>query len=238
MSFSGELSMGVALVAGFFSFFSPCVFPLIPSYLSYLTGFTLDELQSRSLRVQLFTLLHTICFVAGFSVIFISLGASATYFGQILFQYRDWIMRVGGVVVIVLGLYLMGMVPVGFLSQERRFEFHRRPAGFLGSWLVGCSFAIGWTPCVGPVLGAILIYASTASDLSKGIKLLSFYSLGFAFPFILISLAFNFFLSRMKVVSRHGLAVRTISGLLLVGMGIVILTGSFPLVSQLLDSLF
>src|SRR5215510_14980086 len=155
-----SLGILVAFSAGLFSFLSPCVLPLFPSYLSFITGMSVDRLTSDASAVRSTVLLHSIAFIAGFTTVFVSLGASFSAAGQFFFGYRDWIRVAGGALIIVFGLYIAGLLKVGIFARTKQLQIRNKPAGYLGSFAVGLTFAIGWTPCVGPILGAILTIAS------------------------------------------------------------------------------
>ena len=178
-----QISLFAAFTAGLLSFISPCVLPLVPSYLSYITGLSVENLANveERVRFQSVIILNSLLFIAGFSAVFIAFGASASLIGQVLYEYQDVLRKVGGILIIIFGLYLLGILKLKFFMTERRLmEFKVRPVGYLGSFLIGTAFAAGWTPCVGPVLGTILAYASTTDSMSSGVMLLSFYSLGLA----------------------------------------------------------
>ncbi|MEP6888628.1 MAG: cytochrome c biogenesis protein CcdA [Nitrospirales bacterium] len=170
-----QISLFAAFAAGLLSFVSPCVLPLVPSYISYITGLSLDRLSdpSERQRFRKTIMLNSLLFIAGFSTVFIAFGASASLVGQLLIVYQDHIRRVGGVLIIIFGLYLLGILNLKFLTTEKRLHFSTRPAGYVGSYLIGVAFAAGWTPCVGPVLGTILLYASTTDSLMNGVTLLA-----------------------------------------------------------------
>jgi Cytochrome c biogenesis protein len=174
----GTLGLFVAFVAGLLSFLSPCVLPLVPSYIGFLTGMSLPEVTERRRTA----LIHALLFVLGFSLVFVLLGASATALGRALNYYQQWLQRIGGVLIIGFGLVCLGVIKVGVLEQERRVQMEHKPVGYLGSILVGMAFAAGWTPCIGPVLGAILGLAATSTDLTRGTLLLAAYSAGLAVP--------------------------------------------------------
>ncbi len=223
-----EVSGLIAFSAGFLSFISPCVLPLFPSYLTYITGISFKELsepQGRKLRGM--TILHSLLFIMGFSSVFILMGASATYLGQILASYQEWIMKAGGILIIILGIHFTGLIQIPFLQMEKRFELRKKPLGFLGSFLVGVVFATGWTPCIGPILSTILIYASTSQKFSTGILLLTLYSMGLGVPFLLSSLAFNSFLFAFEWIKRYMRVITLISGIFLILVGTLILTDAF-----------
>ncbi len=224
-----NISFFIALGAGFLSFLSPCVLPLLPSYLSFISGISLDELLAgkKSSRVRRLTIIHSLMFILGFSIVFILLGASASLAGKILLKYQAWIARIGGAFIVLLGLQFTGVINLNFLQKERKFHFREKPIGYLGSSLVGVAFAAGWTPCIGPILASILFYASTANSMLSGIALLGVYSVGFALPFFFLSLGLETFLERYKKLKRHLRWVSIISGLFLIGVGILLITNYF-----------
>jgi cytochrome c-type biogenesis protein len=224
-----EISVLIALFAGLLSFVSPCVLPLIPSYITYITGVSFKELTDVEAkgRLRWATISHSCLFIMGFSTIFILMGASASYLGQLLTRYKYWIMRGGGVLIIILGLQFVINQIFPFLQRERRFQLRKRPFGFVGSLLAGIVFAAGWTPCIGPILTTILIYASTSHNFTTGIVLLTFYSLGLGIPFFLSSLAFNSFLSVFARFRQYMKVIILVSGFFLIGIGILFLTDSF-----------
>ncbi|NIP60148.1 MAG: cytochrome c biogenesis protein CcdA, partial [Gemmatimonadetes bacterium] len=189
---SGTIGVTVAFGAGVLSFLSPCVLPLVPSYLSFVTGMTLEDLREGVSREVVFT--HSLLFVAGFSAIFMVLGASASFLGQFFRQYEMWIARIGGVVIILLGLHLAGVFRIAPLMREKRVHLHDKPAGYLGTLGVGMAFGAGWTPCIGPILGGILTFAASREHFWSGVGLLGVYSAGLAVPFLLSSLALERFL--------------------------------------------
>jgi cytochrome c-type biogenesis protein len=228
-----SLGIVIAFTAGLLSFLSPCVLPLIPSYVTFITGLSLEEL-SRARRVAV---VHSLLFILGFSLIFLALGATATLFGRVLLVHREWISRVGGVLIILFGLYLLGAFNLMPLARERRVHFAEKPIGYLGTVLVGIAFGAGWTPCIGPILGSILIYTSSEADLARGLWLLSFYSLGLALPFLLASLAVNRFLSFFVRVRRHMVWISRAGGVLLIIVGVLLLTDYFTILAGYLQGL-
>ncbi len=223
MSEPAALGIAVAFAAGLLSFLSPCVLPLVPSYIGFLTGMTLPEVTDRR-RVAL---VHALLFVAGFSLVFILLGASATALGRALNYYQIWLQRIGGVLIIAFGLVCLGVIRLDVLTRERRLHLEQKPLGYLGSTLVGMAFAAGWTPCIGPVLGAILGLAATSTDLSRGMLLLAVYSAGLAVPFLVAALALESFLDWFRRFRRYLPWVMRVSGLLLVFVGVLLLSGEF-----------
>ena len=227
---AGDLSILVAFVGGLFSFLSPCVLPLFPSYLSFITGMSLEELQSTAAddgRRRRWILAHSLAFVAGFSVVFVAMGASFSALGQFLFDYRDRIRLMGGLLIIAFGLYVAGVLPLDFLGRYRRLQLRAKPAGLVGSWMVGVTFAIGWTPCVGPILGSILSLAGAAETVSTGVALLVAYSAGLALPFLLSSIALSAFLAVFRRFRPWIPVVERASGVLLVVVGVLVATNYF-----------
>jgi len=224
-----DIGFAIALSAGVLSFLSPCVLPLVPSYLTFVTGMSLEDLQGGVNRRV--TLTHSLLFVIGFSLIFILLGASASFLGQFFKAYEIWIARVGGLIIIALGLHMAGAFKLLPLMQERRLHLNDKPAGYLGTLGVGMAFGAGWTPCIGPVLGAILTYGFSQDTVWAGVGLLSVYSLGLAIPFLIAALALDWFLQAFKRFRRFIPVVEKASGVLLVFLGILLLTGKFTLLS-------
>jgi len=227
------LGLFVAFAAGLLSFLSPCVLPLVPSYVGFLTGMTLPELSDRR-RVAA---VHALLFVLGFSLVFVLLCASATALGGALKYYQVWIARIGGVLVILFGLVCLGLVRIGALEQERRLQFQHKPVGYLGSALVGIAFGAGWTPCIGPVLGAILSLAATSDGVSRGMLLLGVYSAGLAVPFLLAAVAVESFLGWFQRFRRFLPWVMRVSGILLVLVGLLMVTGQFTRMAGWLQGL-
>lgn len=223
----------VAFTAGLLSFLSPCVLPLIPSYVTFITGMSLDELQ-RSRRTAL---VHSLLFVLGFTIIFLALGATASALGRVLLAAREWIARIGGALIILFGLYLLGVFNIRAFSRERRVHLADKPVGYLGTVLVGIAFGAGWTPCIGPILGSILIYTSSAADLQRGLLLLLAYSLGLAIPFLLAALAIDRFLSTFARFHGAMLWVNRVGGVLLIAIGVLLLTDYFTLLAGYLQAI-
>lgn len=225
-----EINYLVAFTAGVLSFLSPCVLPLVPSYLSFITGMSLEDLQEGVDRRA--AMRHALAFVGGFSAIFILLGASASFLGAFFRYHADWIARLGGVVIILLGLHLAGVFRFAPLLREKRIHIRDRPAGYLGTFGVGIAFGAGWTPCIGPVLGAILTLAATGEGMSEGIGLLAVYSAGMALPFLVAAIAVDRFLLTFRQF-RHWLPVlQRASGILLVVLGLLLVSGSFSILSS------
>ncbi len=228
---STSLGITISFTAGLLSFLSPCVLPLIPSYVSFITGLSLDDIQ-RSRRV---TLIHSLLFIAGFTIVFLLLGATATVLGQVLLRQREWVGRIGGVLVIVLGLYLLGVFNIGALGIERRVHIANKPLGYLGTLLVGMAFAAGWTPCIGPILGGVLTYTASSADLNRGLVLLFAYSLGLAVPFLLAALMIDRFMDLFQRYRGALIWMSRASGVLLVLVGLLMITGSMTVLSAWLQ---
>jgi cytochrome c-type biogenesis protein len=227
------LGILVAFSAGLLSFLSPCVLPLIPSYVTFITGLSLDDVQ----HARRAALVHGSLFVLGFTLIFLAMGAGATLLGQALLQNRDWISRIGGVVIIIFGLYLLGVLNIGFLSRERRFHVADKPVGYFGTVFVGAAFGAGWTPCIGPILGSILLYTGSQADLAKGMWLLFAYSLGLAIPFLLSAVAIERFSGFFQRVRRQMVWVSRTSGALLIVIGVLMVTNYFTILASWLTTL-
>lgn len=231
----GTASFGIAIsfTAGLLSFLSPCVLPLIPSYLTFITGLSLEDVQ----KSRRSALIHSLLFVAGFTLIFLALGASATVLGRVLLTQRDWLNRIGGTIVIVFGLYMLGVFNITAFSRERRLHIADKPVGYLGTLLVGLAFGAGWTPCIGPILGSILIFTSSSADLGRGLVLLLAYSLGLAIPFLLAAIAVERFLGVFGRMKRHMVWITRLSGILMIAVGILLITNYFTILASYLQGL-
>ena len=227
-----DVAVPIAFGAGLASFLSPCVLPLIPSYVTFITGMTLDDVA----RARRTALVHSLLFVLGFSLIFLALGASATLLGRLLVTYRVWISRVGGVLVLIFGLYLLGVFNLGAFARERRVHITDKPLGYLGTVVVGIAFGAGWTPCIGPILGSILTYAATQADVSRGVGLLAAYSLGLAIPFVLAAVAIERFVAVFQRMRSGMVWVSRISGALLVVVAILMLTDYLTVITGVLQA--
>ena len=228
-----SVSLAVAFAAGVLSFLSPCVLPLIPSYVGFLTGMTAEELQVRRGTA----LLHALWFVGGFTLIFVALGASASALGGALLASQHWIARVGGVLVILFGLYLVGVLRPAFLMRERRVHLARKPLGYLGSSVAGVAFGAAWTPCIGPILGAILTLAATRASVGQGTALLGVYALGLAVPFLLTAFALDRFLVWFQRVRPYIRWVERVAGVMLIVLGLLLVTDRFTLLAGYLQRL-
>ncbi len=233
MEGSPNLGAAVAFIGGLLSFLSPCVLPLVPSYLGFVTGFTIDEMTNR----RRMAMVHSLLFVSGFSLVFILLGASATALGRVLNYYQEWVARIGGVLIIIFGLYTLGVLKLDLLSRDKRVHLDRKPVGYLGSVLVGMAFGAGWTPCIGPILGGILGLAASQADLQRGMILLAWYSAGLAVPFLVTAYAVETFLDLFQRFRRHMVWVQRISGGLLLLVGVLLVSGQFTRLATWLQGL-
>ncbi len=234
-----NVNYGVALLAGTLSFFSPCILPIIPSYLIFISGITLNNCGEAELRTyRKIVIAHALAFILGFSFVFVFMGLGSTLIGKIFFNYQTYIMRIGGLLLIVMGFHLLGILKIPFLNQEKVVHLKEKPLGFFGSFIVGATFSIGWTPCVGPVLSSILMIASTSETVSEGAYLLGFYSLGLAIPFFLSAIFFHkvfSLLGRFHFISRF---CGKIMGAILILIGLLLLTNYFGVVTNFFNDLF
>lgn len=227
-----SLGVTVAFGAGMISFLSPCVLPLFPSYLSFITGMSVADLTGQlAPAARRRVLLHAVTFIVGFSLIFVALGASFSALGQFLLDYRDLIRRAGGVLIVLFGLYLAGVFKLGLLGRTAQWQLREKPAGYLGSLVVGITFAVGWTPCVGPILGAILSLASTADTVERGVGLLVAYSAGLGLPFLLSAVALGSFLKLFQRYRRLMPTVERAAGVLLVVVGVLVYTNYYAVLN-------
>lgn len=236
---SNNITIVSAFIAGLLSFLSPCVLPLIPSYITYITGLSFSELQSEnpSGRVRRQTIIHSLLFIAGFTFVFVLLGASATFIGGFLQEHMKIIRRIGGILIILFGIHLTGLVPIQMLLGEKRVTIHNKPAGYVGSFLVGIAFSAGWTPCIGPILASILMVATTEDTVHHGILLLFAYSMGLAIPFFLSALAMHRFLITFNRFKKHIRLFEIVTGLFLVVIGIMVYGNYLTKFSGLLGGL-
>jgi len=228
-----NISLILAFSAGLLSFLSPCVLPLIPAYISYLTGTAINQLDNKKAKLDI--LYKSFGFVFGFSIIFILMGASITTLGKLLIKNQNIFRKISGSLMIVFGLHTLGLLKIKLLYREKRFFSFNKPNGKFGSIFMGMAFAFGWTPCIGPILSSILLYASSFETISKGILLLFVYSLGLAIPFILTALAIGSFIKYKDSIFKYLPLISTISGILLFIMGILIFTNKVNILSRYLD---
>lgn len=229
------VSLGLAFVAGLVSFLSPCVFPIVPSYVGFVTGLTLDELKDgdRS-EARRQAAVHAALFVLGFSLVFLALGASATALGGVLRRSLPLLQQIGGIVIAGFGLYLLGLLRMPALSRERRIHLVKKPAGKAGSVIVGVAFGAGWTPCIGPVLASVLLYASFEETLLQGMVLLGAYALGLGIPFFVSAVALNWFVAGSTRVRRWLLPLERAAGAVMLLLGVLLFTGRFAVISSFL----
>ena len=230
---SGGVGIAIAFTAGLLSFLSPCVLPLVPSYVTFITGLSVEDVtKSRRLAV-----LHALLFIAGFTMIFMLLGAGATTLGFVVKQQRVWLARIGGLLIIVFGLYLLGVLNIGAFARERRVHLADKPVGYLGSVLVGIAFGAGWSPCIGPILGAILTYTASEADLKRGMVLLLSYSMGLAVPFLAAAFAVDWFLKVFAKFKGYLGYVQKVAGVLLIAVGVLMITNYFTILATMLQAL-
>jgi cytochrome c-type biogenesis protein len=223
--FTEAISYPAAFTAGLLSFLSPCVLPLIPAYFTFITGFSLEELtEYRNSEIRKKVFLSTIFFVSGFSLVFILMGASASYLGGLMYKYRELIRIIGGIVIVLMGVHLTGIIHFRGLDFEKRINMEKKPLHFFGTFIVGMAFGAGWSPCIGPLLGSIIIIAGSQETVWQGIVLLAIYSAGLAIPFIIMSVFINFLLIFIKKASRVLQYVNTVAGILLIIVGLILVT--------------
>lgn len=219
------VSFPAAFTAGILSFLSPCVLPLIPAYFTFITGFSLEELtENRNSETRKKVFLSTVSFVSGFSLIFILMGASASYLGSLMFNYRGLIRIIGGILIILMGVHLTGIIRIPGLDVEKRINIEKKPLHFLGIVIIGMAFGAGWSPCIGPLLGSILIIAGSQETVWQGIVLLAIYSAGLAIPFIIMSVFIHLLLIVIKKASRVLQYVNAAAGILLIIVGLILVT--------------
>ena len=236
MTETNSIGFAVAFMAGLLSFLSPCVLPLIPSYVTFITGMSLDELTA-SKRDRRAVLVHAALFVIGFTLVFVILGASATFLGSLFNYARGWVQKVGGALLIVFGAYLLGLIRLPGATREWRVHLSDKPLGYFGTVLVGVTFGAGWTPCLGPVLGGILTLAATRESLGDGVGLLLVFSAGLAIPFLLAALLLDRFLGGVRRMGPWYPWIGRVSGALLIVVGFLLITGTFTVLSALLQGM-
>jgi cytochrome c-type biogenesis protein len=231
--FAENVSYFAAFLAGIFSFLSPCILPLIPAYFTFITGYSLEDLtKSENDQIRKRVIISTAAYVGGFSLVFILLGASASLLGGFIQQYIDIIRIVGGILIILLGIHLTGIIRFSKLDVEKRLHLRKKPMHFLGTFTVGMAFAAGWSPCIGPLLGSILILAGSRDTMGEGILLLAFYSGGLAIPFMFISVFIHLILNFVKKVSWIIKYVNPAAGILLIIMGLILIFDRLYLLTQ------
>lgn len=244
-----NVTLLAAFGAGILSFISPCVLPLIPGYLSYLSGLSLDDMRGTTTTTggnvavavaapgaRRQVIVASLAFIVGFTIVFVALGASASAIGRYVMARLDILGRVAGAIVIIFGLHTMGVLRIEWLYQDKRVQTsQQRPESFIGAALVGMAFAFGWTPCLGPILAGILAVAAAQDTVSDGVRLLFAYSLGLGVPFFATALAINRFFTAFAKIRRHYHKVEVVSGALLVAIGVLIFTNRFTIIAQWLS---
>ncbi len=231
--FAENITYSAAIVAGLLSFFSPCILPLIPAYFSFITGLTLDELTQDKKEVRQKVILSTLFYVAGFSFIFILFGASASFLGGFASKY-SWVVRyLGGGIILVFGLHLLGIINIKGFNFEKKIHVKEKPLHLMGVFVIGMAFGAGWSPCIGPMLGSILIVAGNQDTVLQGVSLLAVYSAGLAIPFIIMSFFINSILGIMKRATRFIGALNKASGILLIVIGLLLIFDKFRLLATL-----
>lgn len=234
---TSDVSIPLAFLGGVLSFVSPCVLPLVPSYISFVTGISFEELTNDDGKgLKKTVLFNSLMFIAGFSTVFIViLGSSAQLFGSVFLEYEDIIRKIGGVVIILLGIHIIGIINFSILQRDKRLHFFReKPSGFLGSFLVGVGFAAGWTPCIGPILSAIFTVAATSPSPWSGTVLFVAYSMGLAIPFFLTALGINTFLRHFNRLKKHMRIISIVTGAFLIVTGLLIFSNSLAMIGAYL----
>lgn len=227
--FTETITFPAAFAAGLLSFLSPCILPLIPAYFSFITGLSLDELTRGRQETRKKVILSTLAYVAGFSFVFIMFGASASFLGSVFTQYAYVVRYLGGAIILIFGLHLLGIINIKALSFEKRIHLKQKPVHLLGTFIIGMAFGAGWSPCIGPLLGSILIVAGNQDTLAKGVWLLATYSAGLALPFILMSFFITSLMEFMKKATRFIAVINKVAGGLLVLMGLMLIFDKFHL---------
>ncbi|MBM4194347.1 MAG: cytochrome c biogenesis protein CcdA [Gemmatimonadetes bacterium] len=233
MESSGSVGILIAFSAGLLSFLSPCVLPLVPSYVTFITGLSVEDVT----KARRAALVHAVLFIAGFTLIFMLLGAGATTLGFVVKSQRVWLARIGGILIIVFGLYLLGVLNIGAFARERRVHLADKPMGYLGTVLVGIAFGAGWSPCIGPILGAILTFTASEADLKRGMFLLFSYSMGLAVPFLAAAFAVEWFLRVFAKFKKYLGYVQKVAGVMLIAVGILMVTNYFTILATALQAL-
>jgi cytochrome c-type biogenesis protein len=231
--FTDTITYPAAFIAGLLSFLSPCILPLIPAYFTFITGYSLEQLTDQSqagLRHKVF--LSTLSYVAGFSFVFILMGATASIMGKLLFKFQDWVRISGGILIILLGIHLTGLFRIPLLDMQKKITIVKKPLHVLGTFLVGMAFGAGWTPCIGPLLGSILVVAGNQETVGQGVVLLGIYSGGLALPFILLSLFIHLLVKFIRKANRIIKYVNPFAGILLILMGVLLLANKLTLLAR------
>ncbi|MCK5542241.1 MAG: sulfite exporter TauE/SafE family protein [Desulfobacterales bacterium] len=231
--FGETISYNAAFIAGLLSFFSPCILPLIPAYFTFITGLSIDELTESAKETRRKVILSTLVYVSGFSFVFIIMGASASFFGNLMFEY-SWVVRyLGGTIIIIFSFHLLGIINIKGLNFEKRFHVKEKPLHLMGVFVIGMAFGAGWSPCIGPILGSILIVASNQDTILNGMLLLAIYSLGIAIPFILISIFITRMVETIKRATKYIMYINKTTGVLLFIVGVLLITDKFKLLGSI-----
>lgn len=238
MSLDVQVSFPLAFLAGLVSFLSPCVLPVVPSYVAFVSGLTLEELSRGPLgAARRAAVLHSTLFVLGFSAVFMTMGTAATALGATIVGLLPWLNRVGGAIIALFGVYLLGLLPIPALARDLRVHPHMRPSSALGSFAVGLAFGAGWTPCIGPVLGSILLYAGLESTMAHGTLLLATYAAGLGIPFVAASAGLNWLLAGSRGAREWLVPLQRLAGGVLVVIGLLMMTGRFATLTAFLAGL-
>lgn len=212
----GEVNIFLAFGAGFLSFISPCVLPLFPAFLSYITGMSVSEISEDNKMLTRKSLIHTILFLVGFSSVFVMIGFSTTFISEFLLKYQGFIRQIGAILIVFFGLVIVGVLNFDFLMKDKKITFKSRPAGYFGSFIIGMAFSMGWTPCTGPILGIVLTLAATHPE--QGMILMISYALGFSVPFLVLS----FFIGKLKWIKKNSLKLVKFGGYIMILVGIAL----------------
>jgi cytochrome c-type biogenesis protein len=219
-----EISYFYVLLAGLLSFLSPCVLPIVPGYLCFIAGTSLDKALDENAEIRINILRYAISFVFGFSTVFVLLGASATFLSALLYEYLDYLRVIGGIIIILFGIHFIQIIQIPFLNKDTRYQIENYRPGLLGSFIIGLSFAFGWTPCIGPILGSVLSVAASSKTVSEGIFLLIIYSAGLGIPFLIAAYGIGTFLKFLSRIRKYIRTIEIFTGLLLILFGVLILT--------------
>ena len=233
-----NLNIFTAFIFGLLSFVSPCVLPIIPGYVSFISGYSLDDLKGDNKSAARAVMINSLVFISGFTLIFVLMGAAATSIGQLLNENLSLISKIAGVIIIIFGLHMIGIYKIGFLNYEKRFHLQEKKLGLFGSFTIGAAFAFGWTPCIGPVLAGILAIASQQDTVMKGILLLFVYSLGLGIPFFLTAFSINKFFNVFNRIKKYFHAIEVAGGVMLVGVGILMMTNYLTIIASYLARWF
>lgn len=227
-----NINFFTAFLAGILSFISPCVIPIYPAFLSYITGMTVIELKEEKSLFNRQAIIHTVIFLLGFSIIYLAIGFATSFIGSFFLDYKNAIRIVGGILIILFGMMISGLLNIPFLLQSFRFEFKNRPTGYIGTFLIGLAFSAGWTPCMGPTLGYVISLAAT--NPGSGLMYMIAYILGFAIPFIVLS----FFIGKLSWLKRNSERVVGIGGIMMILLGFILILDWMPKITSFFLDLF